>query len=340
MNRRLFLMSVAGAAGCTPRGERRLNVFNWTYYVAPETIPDFEREYRARVRYVTFESVEEMLAKVATGNSGFDVVFPTNNYIAPMSEGGLLAPLEHGRLKNLDQLEPRFQAPPWDRDLRWSAAYMQGTTGIVYNKSVEPAPAGWGDFRGDRFRGRATMLDDPNEVIGACLKMLRYSLNSAEPGELKQAKEAAIETKRWLRAYVNAEVKDQLVAGDVAAAQLWATVAQLAMDGNPALRFVHPAEGFAVYADSAAILRESRRRELAHEFVDYLLRPEVSARVALTMRTSTANRGALRHLPAETRENPALYPGADILARGEWFEALTPAGQRLRDRIWTEIKAA
>jgi spermidine/putrescine-binding protein len=340
MNRRLFLMSVAGAAGCTPRGERRLNVFNWTYYVAPETIPDFERQYRARVRYVTFESVEEMLAKVATGNSGFDVAFPSNNYIVPLIEGGLLAPLDHRRLKNLDQLEPRFQSPPWDRDLRWSVAYMHGTTGIVYHQSVRPAPSGWGDFRSNLFRGRATMLDDPNEVIGACLKMLGHSLNSVDPGELKQAKEAAIEAKHGLRAYINAEVKDQLVAGDVVAAQLWATVSQLAMDGNPALRFVHPAEGFAVYADSAVILKESRRRELAHEFVDYLLRPEVSARVAATMKTSTANAGALRHLPVELRRQAALYPGPDVLARGEWFEALQPAGQRLRDRIWTEIKTA
>jgi spermidine/putrescine transport system substrate-binding protein len=184
------------------------------------------------------------------------------------------------------------------------------------------------------------MLDDPNEVIGACLKKLGLPLNSVDPEHLQRVKVAAIEAKRELRAYINAEVKDQLVAGDVLMAQVWATTARLAMDANEALRFVHPAEGFALYADNAVILRESGRIELAHIFINYLLRPAVSARVALTMRTPTANAGAILLLPDKVRRDWTLYPDAEVLARGEWFEALPPAGQRLRDRIWTEIKSA
>lgn len=341
MRRRTFLLAVPGAAaGCFSGNRARLNVYNWSSYVAPETIPDFEREFNARVRYVTFESVEEMLAKVATGNSGFDVVFPTNNYIAPLIDGRLLAPLNHQKLTNLDQLESRFQAPPWDKDLRWCVPFMYSTTGIVHHSSLEPAPTSWSDFWEPRFHRRSTMLDDPNEVIGVCLKKLGLPLNSVDAEHLRRAREAAIKVKRMLRAFINSEVKDQLVAGDVVAAQLWATMAQQAIDAQPALRFVHPSEGFALYADNSAILAESPRQELAHAFVNYLLRPQVSARIALTMRTPTANAGALRYLPREVRENPTLYPPVSALARGEWFEALPPDGQRLRDRIWTEIKAA
>lgn len=340
MNRRLFLMSIAGAAGCSPRWERRLNVYNWGQYVAPETIPDFEREFGVHVRYVTYESVEEMLAKVAAGSSGFDVVFPTNNYVAPMRDAGLLAPLRHAWLPNLHHLEARFQSPPWDRDLGWTVPYMHSTTGIVCDAAVDPQPLGWSDFWEDRFHKRITMLDDPNEVIGACLKKLGYPLNSVDAAHLRHAREAAIGMKPLLRAFINGEVRDQLVAGDVVMAQMWATSSQLAIDARSTLRFVHPAEGFAVYADKAAILAESARVELAHKFIDYLLRPQVSARVALTMRTPTANASARAFLPEEMRNNRTLYPPAEILARGEWFEALPPAGQRLRDRIWTEIKSA
>lgn len=340
MNRRIFLLGAAGACGCSRGPRRRLNVFNWSNYVAPETIPDFEREFATDVRYVTYESAEEMLAKVATGNSGFDVVFPPNNYIGPMREGGLLAPLRHDWLPNLDQLDLPFRAPPWDPGLRWSVPFMHSTTGIVHDAAVQPAPRGWADFWMDRFDRRTTMLDDPNEVIGACLQKLGFSLNSVEPRELQLAKAAAIEAKRLLRAYVNAEVKDQLVAGDIVMAQMWATSAQFALEARPALRFVHPAEAFAVYADNAAILRESGRVELAHRFINYLLRPTVSARIAFTMKTPTANGGALRHLPEAMRTNPALYPPAEVRARGEWFAALPPEGQRLRDRMWTEIKSA
>jgi spermidine/putrescine transport system substrate-binding protein len=340
MNRRLFLMSVTGAAGCSPRRAHRLNVFNWSQYVAPETIPDFEREFDVRVRYVTYESAEEMLAKVSAGNSGFDVVFPSNSYIEPLRDSGLLAPLRHERLSNLTNLESRFQSPPWDPGLRWCVPYMHGTNGIVYDSAVQPPPNGWADFWTDRFERRVTMLDDPSEVIGACLIRLGCPLNSTDPGELSRARSAAISAKRLLRAYINAEVKDQLVAGDILMAQLWATAAQFAIDARPALRFVHPAEGFAVYADNATILRESGRVELAHEFTNYLLRPRVAARIASTTRTATANAAALQYLPEAMRQNGTLYPPEHVLARGQWFTALPPAAQRYRDRIWTEIKSA
>ena len=145
------------------------------------------------------------------------------------------------------------------------------------------------------MRNRITMLDDPAEVLGACLKKLGYSLNSGRPAELEQARREAIAQKSLLRAYLNAEARDQLVSGDIKAAQLWATTSQQAMDAAPTLDFVYPAEGFALYADNAAVLRESRRERLAHEFLDYLLRPDVAADIVKATRTATANRaGTIR----------------------------------------------
>jgi spermidine/putrescine transport system substrate-binding protein len=136
-------------------------------------------------------------------------------------------------------------------------------------------------------------------------------------------------------------VRDQLVAGDVAAAQAWAVTAGQAIAAAPdRLAFVLPAEGFARFADTMAILRESRRTELAHQFLNYLLRPSVAAAVVKATQTATANGAAQRLLPAAVRENPVLYPPSEGLARGEWFEPLSSPSQRLRDRLWTEIKSA
>jgi spermidine/putrescine transport system substrate-binding protein len=340
MNRRLFLMGVAGAAGCTPRRERRLNVYNWSVYIAPETVPAFEREFHARVRYLTFESAEEMLAKVAAGNSGWDIVFPSNSFIPPMLEQGLLAPLDHSRLPNLVNLETRFQSPPWDPGLRFSVPYMHGSTGILYNRSIAPPPAAWADFWQDRYGRRVTMMDDSAEVFGACLKKLGYSVNSISAPQLAEAERQAIAAKPLLRAFISAEVRDQVVAGDVLMAQIWAQMGKLACNERADLAYAHPAEGFALYADNVVILRESRRIELAHEFLNYLLRPEVSAAIAQSVTTATPNAAARLLLPARLREDPILYPPPETLARGEWFEAMPAAGQRLRDRIWTEIKSA
>ncbi len=340
MNRRIFLLGVAGASGCISNRQARLNILNWSDYVAPDTIPNFEREFGVHIRYGTFESSEEMLAKVASGNSGWDIVFPPNNFIGPMHKLGLLARLQHEWLPNLHRLEGLFEAPPWDPQIEWSVPYMHGATGIAYQNTLTPAPDSWKDFTNAKFRGRSTMLDDPAEVIGACLKKLGHSLNSVDPSELARAKDEALAEKSILRAYLNAEVRDQLIAGDVLLAQAWAVTAGQAMAGSTNIAFAYPREGFALFADTVAILRESGRLELAHRFVNYLLRPAVAASIVIATKTATANGGARSLLPEAVKTNPVLYPDEAILRRGEWFEPLSTAGQRLRDRIWTEIKSA
>jgi spermidine/putrescine transport system substrate-binding protein len=166
-------------------------------------------------------------------------------------------------------------------------------------------------------------------------------LNSADPEQLARAQREAIAQKRMVRAYLNAEARDQLVAGDLAAAQAWAVTAAQAIQAAPGkLAFTFPKEGFARFADTVAILRESSRLDAAHVFIDYLLRPEVSAQIAIAVQTATPNGAARALLPPQLRENPVLYPGEETLARGEWFEAQPAASQRLRDRLWTEIKSA
>jgi spermidine/putrescine transport system substrate-binding protein len=340
MNRRYFILGGAGLAACARDARPRLNVYNWSAYIAPETVPAFEKEFSVRVRYATYESNEEMLAKVVTGNSGWDIVFPTHNRLAPMRENGLIAPLQHDLLPNLNNLDSRFRAPTWDPALTNGVPYMWNGTGIVYNRSLAPPPERWADLWNPALKGRLTMLDDPEDMLGACLKKLALSFSATDPTELRRAEQDAIAQKPLLRAYINAEVRDQLVSGDVLAAQLWSTTAQQAIDSAPHLAFVYPAEGFPFYCDCAVILRESRRTGLAHQFLNYLLRPAVSAQIVTATRTATANAAALDLLPEQVRHTTTLYPPGDVYARGEWPHTLDAATQRLRDRIWTEIKSA
>jgi spermidine/putrescine-binding protein len=336
MNRRTFLMGAAATAACS-RGAR-LNIFNWSDYVAPDTIAGFERESGVRVRYGTYESIPEMLAKVMSGNSGWDVIFPSAEYIQPMRD---LGRLRHEWLPNLSALDDQFQHPPWDPNLDWCVPYMHGVTGIVHQTNLGWTPRSWSDLWDSRLAGRLTMLDDPPEVFAACLKTLGDSLNSGDPAELRAAEQRAIAQKPMVRAYMNAEVRDQLVAGDVAVAQAWAVTAAQAIAAAPGkLEFVFPEDGFPRYADNVAILRESSRMEAAHRFIDYLLRPAVAAAIVEATRTATCNGAARRLLPDALRADRVLFPGNDVLARGEWFAPQSAAGQRLRDRLWTEIKSA
>jgi spermidine/putrescine transport system substrate-binding protein len=338
--RTLFFLALTGLAGCRRSRKPRLNVMNWSEYVDPATVPAFEKEFGVEVRYGVFESNEEMLARVFSGNSGWDVVFPSSPFITPMRENSLLAPLDRSRLPGLAGLSGTFAAPPWDEYHEWCVPYQWGCTGIVYNRRLDPKPDAWADLWEPRLKGRLTMLDDPADTIGVALKKLGLSLNSADRGELEQAKAELLRQKPLVRAYLNSEARDQLVAGDLLASHTWLTTALLAMSDSNELEFVQPREGFGLYCDNAAILRESGSAELAHEFINYLLRPGVSAANAAYSRTSTPIDAARRLLPASLRDNPHLYPRPEVLARGEWNITLPPAAQRLRDRIWTEIKSA
>jgi len=336
MNRRVFLMSAGAAVSCARDARPRLNVYNWSSYIDPAMIARFELERGARVRYGTYESNEEMLAKAVTGNSGWDVVFPTHSRLAPMARNGLISPLDRRRLASLRNLDPRFQSPSWDPALKWGVPYMWNATGIAFNRQQVTAPQSWNALWAVPLKGRLTMLDDPEDVIGACLQKLGMPFDSTDARQLQAAKAEAVRQKPLLRAYLNSEVRDQLVAGDVLAAQLWSTTTAQAMHADPKLGFAYPREGFPLYCDCVSILRESRRYEIAHEFIEFLLRPDVAAANARAADTATANGAAQAMLP----HDDVLYPPPDVYARGVWPPALPSEAQRYRDRLWTEIKAA
>jgi spermidine/putrescine transport system substrate-binding protein len=334
MNRRAFL-GASVVASCARDRRPRLNVYNWSTYIDPAMLARFESERGVRLRYGTYESNEEMLAKMMSGNSGWDVVFPTHSRLAPMARAGLIANLDHTRLPSLDHLDARFQHPTWDTGLRWGVPYMWNATGVAYNHAqANETPRGWVSLWNPALRGRLTMLDDPEDVIGACLQKLGYPFGSTDERQLQAAKTEAVGQKRLLRAYLNAEVRDQLVSGDVLAAQLWSTTAAQAKHGNANLGFIYPEEGYPLYCDCAVVLRESGRYELAHDFLEFLLQPDVAAANVRVAETATAN-GAAR-----VTRDPVLYPPDDIYRRGVWPEALPSAAQRYRDRLWTEIKSA
>ncbi len=261
MNRRYFILGMAALAGCGRDPRPRLNVYNWSAYVAPDTISNFEDEFHVRVRYATYESNEEMLAKVLTGNSGWDVVFPTHTRLQPMREYDLLQPLQHDLLPNLGNLDPRFRKPVWDGDLQWSLPYMWSGTGIAYSRDLRPPVLGWSDLWDTRVKGRLTMLDDPEDMLGACLKKIetvfqrhrsRRTQTGRAGGHSAETASAGISECRGPRPIgVRGCAGGPTLVYDSAAGHRCA----------PQLAFAYPQEGFPLYCDCAVILRESERTQ-------------------------------------------------------------------------------
>jgi spermidine/putrescine transport system substrate-binding protein len=314
--------------------EHDLRIFNWSDYIAADTISRFEREFGVRVTYDTYESNEEMVAKLVAGGDGYDIVAPTGYLVPVLVEGGLLQPLDHAVLTNWANLVPLFVDDEADRGGRYAMPYQWGTTGLAYRRDlVAASPRGWAVFADPSLRGAVTMLDDGREVLGAMLKWRGHSVNAVDPRQLERAKEDALLVKPNLRAYLSATVKGQLISGDVAVAQLWSGDTRQAQLEEERIEYTVPAEGSVLFTDYLAVPRSAPNRRAAHAFLNYVLRPAVAAEIAEQTGYGPANGAAIALMP-----HPVEPPDEELLRRVEFQRDLGPATD-LWDRLWTEVKA-
>ncbi len=313
--------------------EDELTIYNWSDYIGATTVSDFENEFGVRVIYDTYESNEDLLAKLQAGARGYDLICPTGYAVDVLRAFDLLAPIDRSVLTNWGNLSPEFLGRSFDPENRYTVPWLWGLTGIAYRADlVDPAPDSWGVFLDETYRGKMTQPDDMRDVIGCWLKYRGYSGNSTDPGQLAQAKADAIRAKQNLKSFVSAPVKDQLIAGDVWIAQLWNGDTAQARTEEPDVSFEIPREGSMMYLDSMAIPRSARHPKAAHAFLNFILRPEVAAGISDRSGYGSPNAGAI---PLQTRV--ALTPTPEEFARLEYQEDLAE-GTALWDRIWTEIK--
>ena len=311
--------------------EKELRIFNWSDYIAAETVPNFEKEFGVKVTYGTYESNEELVTKLQSDVSGFDLVVPSGYIIPVLAAQDLIAPLSRQYLTNWGNLSPIFLGLPFDPQNRYTVPWQWGTTGIAYRTDkVSPAPDSWAVFHNSALGKKMTMMDEAREVIGAFLRFRGHSLNSVNPAELTQAKADALQAKQNLRAYKSAPAKADLVAGDVWVAQLWNGDTTQARALQPNLGYVVPREGCTIWTDSLVIPRSAPHKRAAHEFMNYILRPEVASAVANFTGYGSPNARA-------TTDVPVPYPSAEELSRLEYQQDLGANGELWR-RVWEEIR--
>ncbi len=318
-----------------PPIERELAIYNWSDYVAPDTIPNFEREFGVTVTYDVYESNEEMLAKLLAGAHGYDLVFPSGYIVAVLIATGLAAPLHREYLTNWGNVAPLFLDPPFDPGNAHSVPWQWGVTGLAYRSDKVPTPPdSWAILQQPRYAGRMTQMDDVRDVIGAWLRFRGHSLNSRDPGQLAQAKANAIAAKPNLAAYISAPVKGQLISGDIWIAQLWNGDATQAKAEQPAIEYIVPREGCTIWADSIVLPRAAAHPRAAHEFMNYILRPAVGAALSDATGYGTPNRAAYPLIA-----HPVPYPTPSELARLE-YQVDLGRDTAVWDQIWTEIESA
>ena len=328
-----------GLAGGPAPASRVLNLYIWSSYIAPETIAKFEARHAVKVNVDLYDSNEALLAKLAAGNAGYDVVCPSDYSIEVLRMQKLLRLLEHTALPHLRNVDPAFLDRPYDPGNAHSVPYFWGTSGIAYSrKRVAEPPLSWGALFDPRYRGRILMLDDAREAIGAALKWRGHSQNTRDPRLLAAAREDLLRQKPLVRTYNSSNFEDILLAGDVWLAQAWNGQIAKAMEQDPDIGYALPKEGSTLFIDNLAIPVDARNVALAHAFIDFTLEAEVAAEICRTMKYSSPNRAAWPLLPAELRANPAVFPPGEAVGRLELIRDLGEATVAY-DRLWTEVKS-
>jgi spermidine/putrescine-binding protein len=255
---------------------------------------------------------------------------------------GLLERLDLSKIPNAQHISPRFRGLYYDPTHSYSLPYLWGTTGIGYDERYfESPPTSWAELfersRLERYKMRVSMLDDPRETIGAALKYLGYSVNSTDPRALEAAKAILLAQKPYLARYDSETYDDFLLSGDLLIAHGWSGEFARARTENPHIRYEIPQEGGVIWTDNLAIPKGARNREGAHLFIDFLLRPQISARIVNFLRYPSPNEAARPFILPEILADPAIYPPEEILDKLEWIQDVGDA-IALYERVWDEVK--
>ncbi|HEX9785348.1 MAG TPA: spermidine/putrescine ABC transporter substrate-binding protein [Opitutaceae bacterium] len=317
-----------------------LSLFIWEEYMDPEVLAEFEAETGIRVVESNFGSNEDLLAKLQVGAGGYDVIVPTDYMVQVMKRQELLAVLDHSKLPGLANLHRRFRKLPFDPGQEVSVPFQWGVTGIAYNaSSMSNPPTSWAEFfdlaRIAPAKGRISLLNDAREVLGAALIALGKSPNTREEGEVAAAAALVAAQKPFVAKFDSESFEDSLAAGETILIQGWSGEVTVAMEENEDVRYLIPTDGALAFVDNLAIPASSKQTDAAHQLIDFLLRPDIAARIANFTYYGTCNEPARENVEEFLRKGPPfMWPEED---KTHYLEDLGEEGE-VYDRTWTELK--
>jgi spermidine/putrescine transport system substrate-binding protein len=321
--------------------ESELSIYNWADYVNPKTYPMFEKEFDIKITEDNYASNEDALAKLQAGAEGYDIVVPTGYMIETMIQKDILFPIDHSKIPNLESVEPQFLDLPFDPGNKFSVPKDYGTTGYGYrSKLVKEEMTSWEDFfkLAPKYSGRYTVLNSPPEVVGAALKMLGYSYNSTDPGEISEATDVLVEFKPHVRK-ITSSMREIMTSGEAYICLTWnGEIGYVALDA-PDATYVVPEEGSEIWTDNWAVVAGAPHPAAAHAFINWQLQPKIQALDTEYHYYGAVVEGEEEFLDPAIANDPAVYPPPSVSEKLEVAQA-TPEWLALRNEAWTKFKAA
>lgn len=319
-----------------------LNIYNWASYVGPFTLTDFEILCEITLNFDVYASNEDMIARLRQGNPGYDIIVPSHFIISVMIEEELLTPIDLNNIPNIVNITPELLNPSYDPGNQYTIPYQWGTVGIAYNATrFTEAPVSWNDLWA--HEGPIAWLEDQRAMLAIGLLMLGYDPNSEDADEIIEARDYLISNGGNVVTFNAGNSQQLLGGGEVdAAIDYNGNVFQLqATCECEDYIYVIPEEGANIWVDNVAIPADAPNPRLAEVFMDYLLLPQVGADLSNYTAYATPNQSALDMglIDPLMRENPAIYPDTDVIAR-TFFSQANPNSETLYADAWDAVKAA
>ena len=331
-----------------------INVYNWGEYISNGDDDSldinalFEELTGIRINYTQFDTNESLYAKLKSGGTTYDVIFPSDYMVSRMIDEDMLEPLDFENIPNFQYISEKFKNPSYDPEILYSVPYTWGTVGLIYNYDMLGFdPDSWDIMWDENYAKQILQFSNSRDAFAIALLRLGYSINTEDKLELDQAAQMLKEEKPMVQAYVMDQIFDKMQGNEAAIAPYYAGDAINMMAVNDSLRFVIPKEGTNLFFDAVCIPKhkedteESRLRKLASEmYINFLNEPDIAAANIEYIQYSTPNDAALALLDEETRNNPIAYPSDEVLENTEVYVNLSEDTNLYLDQLWTQIMSA
>lgn len=335
-----------GLSGCgreKKESKGQVKIFNWGEYIDEEVIEQFEEETGIEVVYDTFETNEAMYPIIEAGGVSYDAICPSDYMIEKLIANDLLAEINFDNIPNMKYISEEIMegSRAFDPENKYSVPYTFGTLGILYNTAlIDDEIDSWEDLWNEEYKGNILMYNSPRDLFVAPLEILGYSINTSDEAQLSEAKELLLKQKPLIQRYVMDQIKDSMISGSASIAMCYSGEVLQLQSGNPDLRYVVPKEGSNYFIDSWVIPANAENKENAEAWINFLNRPEIALKNFEYITYSTPNTGAQELLDEELLDNPALFPGEDILSQCEVFHSLGADGDALFNDLWLQLRDA
>lgn len=339
----ILVLAVGIMTGCSKGSGEKVYVYNWGEYIDPEVIDLFEEKTGITVVYDYFEQNEEMYPKIKAGAVQYDVVCPSDYMIQKMIDEDLLAEINFDNVPNISNIDPAYQksARAYDPENKYSVPYCWGTVGILYNKTMVDGPVdSWSAIFDKKYSGDILMIDSVRDAFGIALTYLGYDLNTTDEAQLEEAKALLQSQYPLVQAYVVDQVRDKMIGGEAALGVIYSGEAIFTKRENPDLEYVVPKEGSNVWIDAWVIPKNSRNKENAEAFINFMCDPEIALKNFEYITYSTPNAKAREMITDEDIKNsPVAFPDQATLDRCKTFRYLGEEIESLYIDKWNEVKS-